>query len=314
MPISDFALSSLACIECNGDLVKSEKGDLVCLKCNRMYPIKDPGYFDFVSDPKAGPPAEHDISVWDAHWQSAGALDGYIVSQEVDYFNEILPDAFKARVVIDAGCGSGRNLEKFLREKPKLLLMIDISDSLVRVIHKWQRVRDRYPDVEVLFIRCDLSRLPLKTSDEKIVYTSSGVYNILDDQAACIEEAMRFSHDIFILFNSPANVFGKIYYSLNPVRVFFQSAISSDRWRNLVANMASYAGILFVKAFISVFSREVREEFTRQALEFLIIDWIFTSPRSMAHNLSYYHNIGISEFDCFVHEKTISRILYYVRK
>lgn len=311
--ISADVLEQMHCIDCQGELYTSKKGHVYCKKCTRMYPLEEYGYFDFMPQGATGSKNKDTCTrEWDSHWRKVANLDSYIISHEVDYFNELMPGAFKDSIVLDVGCGSGRNLEKYLQQRPRALIMTDISDSLFIAVKKWQELRKYYKDTEVVFLRCDIHKMPFRQrTDTTIVYTSCGVFNILNDQDVCIKEAMRFSDYIFILFNSPANVFGKIYYGLNPVRIVMKKLVPFSPLQAFISKIFSYVGYAFVYALIRLLNKEVSGLFTRQALEFLIHDWIFTSPWGTAYDAGYYKRIGETEFLCAIEEQTISRIVFY---
>jgi SAM-dependent methyltransferase len=308
--ISDDILSDIACAECSSKLKWKEGDSLICMHCGRIYPRNKYDYFDFIdsySDHSA------DDKDWDRHWDNVKDLDSYLTSNETIYFNELQPGVFRDKIMLVVGCGTGKNIEKYLMEKPRAVIMTDISRSLVQAVQNWHNVRDGYRDVDVLFIRCDINKMPFVRGSVPIIYVSCGLYNILDDQARCIREAMKFSEDIFLLFNSPENIFGRIYYSLNPVRALLQKIIPTNKGRLIISLIGSYVAYPFLSIFTSFASIEVKANFNRKALEFLIIDWIFMSPCSIAYNRSYYEAINAGEFICTVVEKTISRIVYYRR-
>lgn len=311
--ISKDLLSQIVCIACGSNLDLVEKSSLVCTQCRRIFPLTERGYFDFIIPSMDTPTDEKDVATWDIHWDNVKDLDTYLVSNEIEYFNEIAPALLRSRIVLVVGCGTGKNIKQYLMQKPKALIMTDISHSLVHAVRNWLSVCGEYPGVDVLFIRCDINNLPLIRGGTPIVYVSCGLYNILDDQSRCIRESMRFSDHIFLLFNSPENIFGRIYYALNPVRSFMKKIIPWNAGRLVFSRIVSHCAYPFLNIFISLVSKEVKNKFSRKALEFLINDWIFMSPKSIAYDRSYYEKIESREFNCKIVEKTISRIVYYRR-
>ena len=311
--ISDALLSQMGCIECASNLKSAENGGLLCVQCGRVYPQMEPGYFDFMVSPVDKAADEKELASWDTHWHNVKDLDNYLVSNETEYFNEIVPAIFQGKIIVVVGCGTGKNIEKYLAERPKAIIMSDISHSIVQAVRNWRHACDNYKDVEVLFLRSDINKMPFVGGRIPMIYVSCGLYNILEDQSRCIRESMRFTDHIFLLFNSPNNFFGKIYYALNPVRAIMKIVIPWNTVRSSFSRIISYIAYPFVIILISFVSEEVRKGFSRKALEFLINDWIFMSPKGIAYDASYYKAIERGLFDCTVLEKTISRIVYYGR-
>ena len=310
---SGEAISRLLCVTCrDGALSPAENGDLSCVSCAAIFKRQGSGVYNFLSAEAArqeneGPDAGH----WDDHWAAISAVDDSLISQEVAYIDEMAPGIIEGSVLIDAGCGTARNLEAYLRHRPRAIYLCDLS-NLESAAARLSRLAGRYPDTEVMLLQCDILDLPVRASTDN-VYVCCGLLNILPDQKGAIEHAQKLANQVFFLFNSPDNVFGKIYYGLNPVRTVAQFLVRNSMLKRLISWAGSFLAYPLALVVVGLKNRELLGMLHRRMIEFLIFDWVFSSPNCKPMQREFFGSVNPETFSCTITEKDVSRIVRYQR-
>lgn len=157
-------LDFLVCPECKGDLVLSSynqklgeilEGNLQCGKCHVSYSITD-GIPNMTSG-GISEDKQKTATFFEKDWR--------IFDSNNKRFEELLPlyisplslDSFKDKYILEAGCGSGRNLIVAAKAKAKEVIGIDISGS-VKIAY--ERTKS-YSNIHI--IQADILKLPFRS-------------------------------------------------------------------------------------------------------------------------------------------------------
>ncbi|MBI2134288.1 methyltransferase domain-containing protein [Candidatus Woesearchaeota archaeon] len=102
-------------------------GKLVCGKCNSSYPILRgvPRILPGLSSVE-----RHTAAAFGYEWKHFKEHYGYYESQFLSWILPIKPDFFRGKVVLDAGCGMGRNLFYAAKYGAKEAIGLDLSESV----------------------------------------------------------------------------------------------------------------------------------------------------------------------------------------
>lgn len=146
-------------------------GTLLCQK-NHRWPITK-GVPRFVKNL----PSEKEITArrFGSQWLSFSSISfaPNDLPQFLSWIQPVKPRFFKNKVILDAGCGSGRHLIIASRFSPKTLIGIDLSNS---VDLAFEKTKDN-PNIHIL--QADILNLPFKKSFDYIY--SIGVIHHLPD-------------------------------------------------------------------------------------------------------------------------------------
>ena len=300
-------IEHMFCTHCQkGKLVLTDESSLNCISCGKIYPQSN-GYFDFGV-------GSGESDYWDQHWsQLAASYDKAQPSRDAEKFHQIIPEVFKGKIVIDLGSGICKNLESYLKYQPKALIFSDLSGAVNWGAKRWYIIRQKYPHIPVLFLKADIYNMPIRRKDTSIVYTCSGLFNILENQVRAVEDAMKYSDYIFFLYNSPLNSFGRFFYRLNPVRKRVQAVVRSEQWKTRFSCALTFIIYPLIKLYIYSTHRHLNNLFDRSFTEVLIFDWVFSSPESRLESDAVYQGISPQIYRCQINENMgwISRVMYY---
>lgn len=131
-------LQYLACPNCKGDFVvrvdeKDENeivsGNIKCSNCNCIYPIRNgiPRILYEATDGKQKETAEF----FSKDWKIFPTLDLKHNKQLMqEYIEPLTLQEFENKIVLEAGCGSGRNMLVLAENAPKDIIGLDISESV----------------------------------------------------------------------------------------------------------------------------------------------------------------------------------------
>ena len=124
----------------------------------------------------------------------------------------------KGKIVLDAGVGDGRHLEIISRLKPKLIICVDYSDGIYLAKKRWE---DLNLSIPIIFIKAKLENLKFKPKSIDFIWCS-GVLTIAKNYKEIISNFIIFSKSIIVLGLLSENIWGKIYYKLNPLKGIFR--------------------------------------------------------------------------------------------
>jgi SAM-dependent methyltransferase/uncharacterized protein YbaR (Trm112 family) len=200
-----------------------ETGTLGCSRCGKNYPVVR-GVPRFIT-------AEHslmgeNVKTADAfgwQWQKFDRLHDLAAyeSQFLDWIYPITPDFFQGKVVLDAGCGMGRFSLVSNKFGAKLVLAIDVSQS-VEAAHDNTR---NLSNIQV--IQADIHNLPLRRGLQAQVdfCFSIGVLHHLDNPQAGFDALVRHLQSEGTIY---AWVYGRenngwVVDGINPIRTMLTS-------------------------------------------------------------------------------------------
>ena len=177
-------LTYLQCPECRGDLETRQAGggheraepeELHCRSCDRGYPIEDgvPNLLLHVKHDDEGRMQAGFEFEWRHFFRQEKP---YLTRMALEWVYPLRPEDFADRVVLDAGCGMGRNTRVFLSMRPKAVIAFDLHDGVklaARRCTEWTNAH---------FAKADLFQSPLRPAFDLVV--SIGVLHHTPDPAA----------------------------------------------------------------------------------------------------------------------------------
>lgn len=209
---------TLICNSCRGKLeFKNKKRYSYCLcrKCNKEIKSKD-GIFIF---------EEKDLKtlnkkIYDSFWNEVKNAD----TKSESYFleNKLLNannDLIKDKIILDAGGGDGRHLKLIAKQKPKCIICVDISDSIYLAKERWVKSGLSIP---IIFIKSSIENINFKEESIDFIWCA-GVLTIAENYNSIICHLLKNAKNTIILGLLSKNLFGKVYFALNPFRPFFRN-------------------------------------------------------------------------------------------
>lgn len=185
-------LEILACPRCGGNLglegehdsTRIDSGSLRCTQCGSEYAI-DRG----VPLLNVGLDGLESIArsfgyEWRAHHRGVfedETLFGRTVEEDWSFLLECLgaePDELRGKVVLDAGCGSGRFTRLMGEHGAKLAVGVDINDA----VHDARRATDSQSNVEI--VQANIFSLPFKPGVFDYIWCSGVIHHTPDAAAA----------------------------------------------------------------------------------------------------------------------------------
>ncbi len=225
----------LACPECETrlELVGAETdpasapeivtGELVCTSCARRFPIR--GGIPRLLPPKLSAVAEKTSAAFGWEWLHFGEIYKQYEAQFLDWIHPIQPDFFRDKMVLDAGCGTGRHALYAGRYGAREVVALDLSEAVETAYANVGKM----PNVHV--VQGDIYHPPLIRSEGggpfDFVY-SIGVLHHLPDPEAGFDSLVRFVRPggaIFAwVYGSENN--GLVHIFINPFRKNVTTRIS----------------------------------------------------------------------------------------
>jgi len=224
----------LVCPQCRGPLqclVEQEdrtlpwaeviEGQLVCKNCDHHYPISR-GVPRLMGGPLAAA-VEKTVTGFGYEWQKFDdqIADTYMTDKTnfLDFIAPVIPDFFRDKIVLDAGCGMGRFLKLAADFGSREVIGVDLSQS---VDVAYQHVR-HLPNAHV--IQADIMALPLKSVFDYIF--SVGVLQFLEQPRAGfnrLTELLRDGGAISVWVYAKENN-GWVIRLVNPMRLHVTSRL-----------------------------------------------------------------------------------------
>lgn len=143
--------------EKSGDEILTAR--LSCIKCGDSYPVIR-GVPRIM--PKLSRVEQHTASAFGYEWKNFREHYGYYERQFLSWIEPVKPDFFRGRVVMDAGCGMGRNLYYAAKYGAKEAIGVDFSEA---VDSAYQLVKD-LPNAHV--VQADIYSLPFRNDFDYI--------------------------------------------------------------------------------------------------------------------------------------------------
>ena len=172
-------LKYLVCPECKNSFrlkIKEKSADeivsadLICRSCGKSYPVVGgiPRILPMLSKIE-----KKTAAAFGYEWKNFREHYGYYEAQFISWISPIKPDFFKGEVVLDAGCGMGRNLYYAAKYGAKDVIGIDLSEAVEPAYHLTKDL----PNVHI--VQADLYHLPFRRCFDFIF--SIGVLHHLPD-------------------------------------------------------------------------------------------------------------------------------------
>jgi len=182
--VCETFLTYLQCPECRGGLESrplstgddlSLEEELRCRSCCRSYPVEEE-VPNLLLDGKQGDEKRMRTG-FEFEWKHFSRREKpYLTQIALEWVRPLCPEDFAGRVVLDAGCGMGRNTRVFSSLGPKVIIGFDLHDGVKLAA---RLCRDQ---PNALFAKADLFRPPLRPLFDVIV--SIGVLHHTPDPGA----------------------------------------------------------------------------------------------------------------------------------
>ena len=207
----------ILCNFCGGKLnFKSTKlnSSLFCKKCSKEIKEIDGVYifenYNFNNSNKI---------IYDSFWKDIKNADikckSYLFEKKLFNENYCL---FKDKIILDAGVGDGRHLEIIARQNPKGIICVDLSESVFLAKRRWDKSKLTTP---IIFIKSRIENLNFKKESIDTIWCA-GVITVAENYKSIISYFSKNANKNIILGLLSKNLFGKIYFALNPYRPFFR--------------------------------------------------------------------------------------------
>jgi SAM-dependent methyltransferase len=161
------------------------EGHLLCDACDARYPIRR-GVPRLIEGPRARE-VENTVTGFGFEWEKFEDRieDTYMTDRAnfLDFIFPVLPEFFRGKIVLDAGCGMGRFLKLGAEFGSREIVGVDLSDS---VDVSYRRVA-HLPNAHV--VQADIMALPFGRSFDYAF--SVGVLQFLEDPRAGFEALVR---------------------------------------------------------------------------------------------------------------------------
>ncbi len=174
--------------------------------CQTHFPFKDGVYhFDAQKDEKILAVKKAYDEIWQVgkdHWSDDG------LGQETEIY-DWAQIGCPFPIVVDAGCGVGRQLSHLLSMTSGLIINVDVSEAIYIAALKYTQLPN--PKPQALFIKSPIENLPLANGVADLSW-SSGVISVVPDQKRCLSEIFRITKGrVIIGFPSEQRLVGRIY-------------------------------------------------------------------------------------------------------
>ena len=220
-----------------------ETGTLTCNSCARRYPIVE-GVPDFVEpEESVGHVARSFGFEWEMHHRGGfeeGTVFGLTVDQDVASFYEglqLTPDDLGAKVVLDAGCGSGTLTSAIARQNPSAQVIgLDVNAAI------WHLRRHSRGIANLNLVRASIFELPLADGSIDVIWCNGVLHHTGDTRRAFTElvsKAARGGRAYVWLYEKKFSPLVGLRHLLRPLGVTnwdhrvtyrFCQAISAPTW------------------------------------------------------------------------------------
>jgi SAM-dependent methyltransferase len=187
-------LAYLACPACGGELKhvatgrESDDGELVCNSCGRAYPVLG-GIPRLVESDRVIGSQARTASAFGWQWKHFAELHDEYEAQFLDWIYPLTAEFFRGKVVLDAGCGTGRHAYHAARFGASDVVAFDFSEAV-------DAARANLGELQnVHVLQADLLNPPFRADDETRMFDfvyCIGVLHHLPDPRAGFLSLSRF--------------------------------------------------------------------------------------------------------------------------
>ncbi len=209
--------NTFLCNLCTGTLkfeLNKNNSSLVCQKCKNELKNSD-GIFTFENNANKNLNKEMYNIFWKDIEKEELECKTYPLESELLNKNNTL---MKNKIVLDAGVGDGRHLEIIARQNPRGIVCVDSSDSIYLAKKRWEKQKYNIP---IIFIRSNVENLNFNKGAIDCIFCT-GVITVAENYMSIISYFLRNSKTSIILGLLSKNIFGRIYYALNPLKFIFR--------------------------------------------------------------------------------------------
>jgi SAM-dependent methyltransferase len=196
-------------------------GNLHCPACQHNYPIVR-GIPRFVPH-QLEPTVLNTVEGFGYQWQTFNevARNGHMGSTELflDFIKPVTTEHFYQKLILDAGCGTGRFCKTVADFGADQVIGVDLSDS-VEVAYQGLK---HYPNIHI--VQADLFKLPLKPAFD-YVFSVGVLHHTLDPRKSfrAITQLLKPKGSISVWVYSQENN-GWVIRVINPLRTYLTSRL-----------------------------------------------------------------------------------------
>ena len=199
----------------------SEANYSQCLECEFRFVFVD-GVLDFIECNEKNENISSFADNYDEFWDKsleAGDLthtdiEKLVVQKHFSHLNN--------SIVMDVGCGDGRNIPILCNKGVDILICLDSSKSIYRVQKKFGNF---FAKTHIFYVRGDIQQNFIQENCVNAIW-AFGIVNFFPDQKYIVETLASKTIDLLILGLVSGNLKGKIYKHLNIFRPFSNFWIS----------------------------------------------------------------------------------------
>lgn len=214
----------------------------MCSSCGASFPIRR-GIPRFVSA-ELSAEKRATAAAFGYEWTHYSELNEQYRAEFLDWIHPLQPEAFRDRVVLDAGCGKGRHAWLAAEFEARDVVGIDLSDAVEAA---YQNTR-RLPNVHI--VQADIYHLPLRSLFD--LFYSIGVLHHLPDPKLGFLTLVRHlrpgGRAVIWVYGKEGNWW--IEKIVNPVRIHFTSRLPKAFTRALafLLSLPLYAALKLLYA------------------------------------------------------------------
>lgn len=172
-------------------------------------------------------------------WQIHDHLADYQEQQFKDWIAPLEPEAFRGKVVIEAGCGKGRHSRLVGHWNPAHLLSIDLSDAVVLA------AGNTADQPQVHCLRADLLHIPVTPSSVDVAFCVGVLHHLENPEAGLLQLWDKLKPGGMLclwVYGREGN--GWIIHGLDPIRKIITSRIPTRLLRFLAWPLAVFLFLL----------------------------------------------------------------------
>ncbi|GGS49456.1 methyltransferase domain-containing protein [Actinokineospora fastidiosa] len=194
----ESTLALLACPACHGGLEAAD--GLVCKECDVVYPVED-GVVRFAADEAR---ASHAAASFGFEWQTfhdggfeSDTVFGRTIEEDLAQFDTVFDvwDSLAGKVIVDAGCGSGKLTAAIARRHPEATVVaVDLNPAIAEV----RKAAADLPNLHV--VQASVFALPFPEGSVDLLWCNGVIHHTGDTRGAfaSLAKAVRPGGELFV--------------------------------------------------------------------------------------------------------------------
>ncbi|MGW5053826.1 methyltransferase domain-containing protein [Actinokineospora sp. NPDC004072] len=194
----ETTLALVACPACHGELAGAEA--LVCGGCGAVYPVED-GVVRFAAEEAR---ASHVAASFGFEWQTfhdggfeADTVFGRTIEEDLAQFDTVfdVKDSLAGKVIVDAGCGSGKLTAAIARRHPEATVVaVDLNPAISEVL----KAAEALPNLHV--VQASVFALPFRPGSVDLLWCNGVIHHTGDTRGAFagLAGAVRPGGELFV--------------------------------------------------------------------------------------------------------------------